>query len=509
MAKTAIIDIGSNTIRLVIYKYSNKEGLSELSNIKTAARLRSYVLPTGEMSEEGIQLLEKTLSSMKEIVDEYGVKNVIAAATAAVRQASNQKEIIKRMKKNVGIEVIVLSGEEEAYYGFLAVTHSMETPSAITIDIGGGSTEITLFKNKELQKSHSFPFGTVSLKQRFVKGSLMTVEEKKELIQFLQKQFDSLPWIKDVELPVIGIGGSARNVAQIHQQQKDYPISGVHQYEISNNELSLLGNRLSTLNYEQLKRLDGLSSDRADTILPAIEVFKALMSTVKSDAFQFTSRGLREGIIIHNILKDNPDAFDMHHIFNENIPRIAHEFGRNKSECNYLSFLAKQLYSECCRLQFMSDVEADLQLIARASQLYSIGEYIEISAASQHTFYLIANQSIEGITHKERIKIALLASYKNKDYFQRFSRPFALWFTTEELNKLRDFGALIKFIYSLNISKRLIVTAVKLEKRDQLIHIDIHTKANVTAEKYQAEKQKKHIERVLKQEVQLNFIEEW
>lgn len=177
--KTAIIDIGSNTIRLVLYLYDKEEGLRELGNIKTVARLRTYLQPSGEMSEEGIQVLTETLLTFKAMLDDFEVTDVKAAATAAIRQATNRAEIIDRMKAITGIQIDLLSEEEEAYFGFVAVAHSMGTKSAVTIDIGGGSTEITLFENKELQKSYSFPFGTVSLKQRFVKGDIINSSEKR------------------------------------------------------------------------------------------------------------------------------------------------------------------------------------------------------------------------------------------------------------------------------------------------------------------------------------------
>ena len=113
--KTAIIDIGSNTIRLVLYAYSEKEGLHEFGNIKTVARLRTYLLSSGEMSEEGIQVLADTLNSFRHILADYQVTDIKAVATAAVRQAINNEEIIMRMKKETGITIDILSGEEEAY----------------------------------------------------------------------------------------------------------------------------------------------------------------------------------------------------------------------------------------------------------------------------------------------------------------------------------------------------------------------------------------------------------
>lgn len=506
--KTAIIDIGSNTIRLVLYQYDKEEGLREIGNIKTVARLRTYLQPSGEMSEEGIQVLTETLLTYKAMLDDFEVTDVKAAATAAIRQATNRAKIITVMKERTGIQIELLSEEEEAYYGFVAVAHSIGTKSAITIDIGGGSTEITLFENKELQKSYSFPFGTVSLKQRFVKGDIMNGSEKKELIAFVKEQFKSLPWIQDIGLPIIAIGGSARNVAQIHQQKHGYPIASVHGYEMTKENLVELSMFLGSLSFSELKQLDGLSADRADIIAPALEVFNVLMEVVGSKLFQITKKGLREGLIIQRILQTDKRAFDKYNVFEGNAKRLARQYGRTETEVDYLTRLTDQLYRECCRFGYLQHNPKDLQLLAKAAKVFNIGEYIELSSASQHTFYLIANQSIDGLNHKERVKLALLASYKNKDYFQLFAAPFTEWMSREEYRKIRDFGALLKFVYALNVSKRKIVRSIKMQTKEDYVQLNIYVKHNAAAEKYQANRHKKHLERALKIPIKINFIEE-
>ena len=506
--KTAIIDIGSNTIRLVMYQYDKEEGLREIGNIKTVARLRTYLQPSGEMSEEGIQVLTETLLTFKAMLDDFEVTDVKAAATAAIRQATNRAEIITLMKERTGIQIELLTEEEEAYYGFVAVAHSIGTKSAVTIDIGGGSTEITLFKNKELQKSHSFPFGTVSLKQRFVKGDIINGSEKKELIAFIKEQFKSLPWIQDIGLPIIAIGGSARNVAQIHQQKHAYPIASVHGYEMTKENLDELSLFLGNLSFNELKQLDGLSADRADIIVPALEVFSVLMEVVGSELFQITKNGLREGLIIQRILQTDKSAFDKYNVFEGNARRLARQYGRTEDEVDYLMNLTDQLYRECCHLGYSQYNQKDLELLTRASKVFNIGEYIELSSASQHTFYLIANQSIDGLNHKERVKLALLASYKNKDYYQRFVAPFTEWMSREEYRKIRDFGALLKFVYALNVSKRKIVHAIEMQTEEDYVQLSIYVKNNAAAEKYQANRHKKHLERALKIPIKINFIEE-
>ena len=506
--KTAIIDIGSNTVRLVMYQYDKDEGLHEFGNMKTVARLRTHLLPSGEMSEEGMRTLSETLVSFKQILEDYGVTDIQTVATAAVRQASNNERIVEKMKEDSGIKIDILSEEEEAYFGFLAVVNSMDTPSAVTIEIGGGATEITLFKNKKLLKTHSFPFGTVSLKQKFVKGAIMDDEERKLLHAYVKQQFETLSWIRDVNLPIVAIGGSARNVAQVHQQQVDYPISGVHQYEMHQDDLMELKKDLGSMTFEQLKQLDGLSSDRADIIVPAIEVFTTLMAVVGTTSFQLSKKGLREGLIIDRVLQGDAEAFDKYNVFAENARRLAFQYGRSEEETKTLASLSKQFYVECCNLELFPFHEEDLELIQRAAKVFSLGEYIELDSSSQHTFYLLANQSIAGMNHVNRVKLALLASYKNRDYFRRFAAPFMSWFTREELKKLRDFGALLKFIYGLNVSKRNVVKKIELELVQDRIHIHIVTKDRAVAEVYQAERTKKHIERVFKRQVVIHFEEE-
>ncbi|SOB91898.1 exopolyphosphatase/guanosine-5'-triphosphate,3'-diphosphate pyrophosphatase [Ureibacillus xyleni] len=460
------------------------------------------------MSEQGISILADTLKTYRKVLDDYEVTDIYAAATAAIRQATNNQVILNRMKKETGITINLLSEEQEAYFGFLAVAHSMDTPSAVTIDIGGGSTEITLFVNKTLQKSVSFPFGTVSLKQKFVSGDIINDEEKKLLRQYIKKQFEKLSWIQNVKLPVIAIGGSARNIAQVHQHTIDYPISGIHQYEMDLEHLAALNTFLGKMPYDQLKQLDGLSADRADIIEIALEVFKTLMDVVGAKKFQISKKGLREGLIIHRVLQNEPKSFDKFNVFEENARRIMYQYGRFEEEYQMLTMTTEQLYRECCRLNFFTFNEKHLSLLKKAAQVFSIGEYIENDSSNQHTFYLLANQSIAGMSHVERVKLALLASYKNKDYFRRFSAPFLNWIHRDELKILREFGALLKFVYSLNVSKRNVVKSIRLEIINNTVVINIVASKHPMAEIYQSERQKKHIERVFKKPVKIQFLKE-
>ncbi|MGG0656828.1 Ppx/GppA family phosphatase [Rummeliibacillus pycnus] len=505
--KTAIIDIGSNTVRLVLYKYDLKRGMKEIENIKVVARLRNYILPNGKLSEQGIQILQTILGTFRDMLHDYDITDVLATATAAIRQATNGPEILDKLKKEIGIEIKLLSEEQEAFYGYFAVIHTIATPSAITIDMGGGSTEITYYHNKELIQSHSFPFGSVSLKQQFMQSNTLTDEERQKIYEFAKEQFLTLSWLTGLKLPVIGIGGSARNMAKMDQRKKNYPISGIHQYKMTNDDFDEIRSEISSLSFEELKQLDGLSSDRADIIAPVLEVFQALMDVVESPIFQFSRKGLREGLVIEKILKENPNAFDKYHVFESNVNFLAQEFGKSEEHNEYFVKLCEKAYQEFCKYDALQYSEADLAMMLQAAKLFYLGEYIEADAASQHTFYLLSNRSIDGLGHKDRVRLALLASYKNKDVFKRYVEPFIEWFSKEELKRIQGIGALLKFVYALDASKRKIVENLKLSQNGQEVIVHIYTKGNALAEKYKINRQKKHIDRLFTGNVSLDFIQ--
>lgn len=157
MERIGLIDIGSNTIRLVIFEFDKKTGLNELLNIKTPARLSQYLTEDLAMNDEGIGVLTETLSSFKKVADKFEVDALHPIATAAIRQSTNRDKILEKIKKELNIKIKIINDQEEAFYGFYAITHTTDINDGVSVDIGGGSTEVTLFKDKT-NKIAQFPF---------------------------------------------------------------------------------------------------------------------------------------------------------------------------------------------------------------------------------------------------------------------------------------------------------------------------------------------------------------
>jgi len=502
----AIIDIGSNSIRLVVFSYSSKEGLVEHYNFKTVARLSMHIDVNGNLSEEGLHILIETLLKFKMILDDIAEMDVFAAATAAIRQANNRETIIRKTEEQTGINITIISAEEEAYYGYLAVIHSTNIPTAVTIDMGGGSTEITYFENKEMKFSHSFPFGVVSLKKKFIKNGLITDKEKETLIAYVREQFHSLEWLVNLQLPIVAIGGSARNLAQVDQQRKNYSFHGIHQYELSTADLQELSYKFAQSSLEGLKKIDGLSSDRADIIVPALETFRVFMEVVQGHAFIYSKKGLREGVILAQLIEQFPNDFSAENVTTNAVRHVLGKFHVDESKSLHLYEIFSSIYNTLAQWGYITPLQNN-DLLRYAFQLFHIGKEIDQDAYSQHTFYLLTNLTIDGISDRDRLKVALLASYKNKDTFKQYIEPYQHIINNMENKQLRDIGALMRFIKGMDVLERSHIKNVSINKSSNKMEFTFFVVGNYLLEQYQAEKMKKHLEKIVHIEVKLKFVD--
>ncbi|OLN22405.1 hypothetical protein BTO30_09920 [Domibacillus antri] len=502
-SRTAIIDIGSNTVRLVLYKEQGT-GIEEFRNVKAPLRLRRFLDEDSKMSDEGVQLLLEALKNFREVLDYYDVTEVECTATAAIRQAKNSNEIIQKVKKETGFQIRLLSGAEEAYYGLSAVLKTMPADNGLTIDIGGGSTEITLFENRKLKYSHSFPFGVVSLKEQFIEEDRMKPKEQKKMAEYIQSEFAKFSWLSNAPDGVIAaIGGSARNLASVQQLKENYPPLGVHGYELTFDALDSLHKELSMLSYAEFEKVDGLSNERADLILPAIEVFYQLAVYTKAAGLLVSSRGLRDGIMLERIKGGRWEtALD---VKRNGIKRLLKVYGHDPEHHHQMMELTEKMLKGFEQEGVLNVSKKERFMIEQAAVLFYLGEYISSSSKSRHTFYLLINSLFDGFTHREKAYLSLTASFTNNSTLKQYIEEFNGWFSKEEIQKMREYGAMLKLCFSLNSSKRSVVQNLDVKKRNNALLITVYCEGNELAERYQSEKQKRHLEKALQTKIELHF----
>lgn len=505
--KHAMIDIGSNSIRLVVIGIDKNYFFEELHNFKAVARLSDYIDARENLNNEGVSILLIVLKRFQSILGrEKNVTVTDAVATAAMRKAKNREKVFALVKKQTGLAVRLLPGLEEAYYGYYAIINSTFIENGISIDIGGGSTEVTMFRNRKMIHAHSFSFGAVTLYNTFYATG--DPHAGKMLESFLEKTFSQFDWLVNQQLPVIGIGGSARNLARIDQVQQHYPMVGLHQYTMPRERLNELTHVLISMPMESRESMDGLSKERADIILPASTVINTLVDLNRGDTFMLSGEGLREGVFYEWLLKAR-GVNRIPYVLNESIRHLRKNFSLDTNHTSYVKSLAFQIFdgiSPIIEQKFSEQRTA--WLLSHSADLAYIGEYVNNESSSAHTFYLLTNININGISHHDRLAVALVASFKSRAKLLDFAAPFQKMVTKEELRMYETLGAVLRLAHDFDRTRQHVVDEVKVKvSRKKPLQMSAYYHDDAFFENQAAQKHKKHLERALQMPIVINFKE--
>ena len=299
MNRVAIIDIGSNSLKLIMADIYDNKFFQISYEKKVKLRLSNYKNRANDITALGIKNLNKALEELKKICTLYRCNRIIAVATETLRKAGNGPQIIEELKESLNLDVKIISGKEEAYYGFISSVNSVNLRDFLQIDIGGSSCEIVLVKDKKLIESISLPYGSIPNTKNFNLLNKVSEEDELKFKETIFKELDKYPWIKENKnLPVVGIGGSVRCVEKILRNHAfdDIDIQ-LDNYVISYKNINSLFNIVKRLNLQQKKEIKGMSSNRADIFVGCLILIKYLMFYINSDKLSISKFGIREGIL--------------------------------------------------------------------------------------------------------------------------------------------------------------------------------------------------------------------
>ena len=445
MAKrTAIIDIGSNSARLVIFEKTSRYGFHLICEQKSKVRIGEGAYEkNGYLQPVGIRRAFLALQSFLHTIEKYQAHKTLCVATSALRDAPNGNIFVKWIKKELGLSIKIIDGNKEALYGAIAAKNLLPVTKAVTIDIGGGSSDMALIEDGKIIDTYSLDLGTVRLKELFFDKETSRETARKKATAYIQKALTALPphFRSNV---AIGIGGTARTLSKGIMKRTGYPLDKLHAFSYTVAAHSQYFQDITRSSAKGLKKFS-LKKNRYDTIREGTLIWSEILHTIGAETVMTSAVGVREGVFLSQTLKHNRLSFPKG--VNPSITSLLDRFkpyvnieSKKKNKLKIASDLYRTMQPEICdNMRYLSQLQAALKLS-------NIGKTLTIYKSHQHAFYIAMQELNYGFTHKEIILIALLLRMHGKELLHK-----PLFQSFESMLPSKEELLWLSFIYTLTV----------------------------------------------------------
>ncbi|HEY0631688.1 MAG TPA: Ppx/GppA family phosphatase, partial [Thermoleophilaceae bacterium] len=314
MRRTAVIDMGSNSFRLVVYGYEPGLYWQHVDEIREAVRVGQGMGDEAVLQPEPMERAVRTAKVFGSFCRAAHIDEVTPVATSAIRSARNGGELLARIEAESGLEARVLDESEEARYGYLAIANSTTIESGFGIDIGGGSVQAMRLAGRRLEDSGSWQLGAVRVSEAFLSDDdPASAKQLKALRKHVKSELEPVEWLSGSGKGApraAGIGGTIRNLASAAERRAELPETDAQGFMLGRDALEDLIEELAKLPPEKRGSVPGIKPDRGDVILGGAVVLGALMDRVGADELEATDAGLREGVFFeHFLAPEDPPLF--------------------------------------------------------------------------------------------------------------------------------------------------------------------------------------------------------
>jgi exopolyphosphatase/guanosine-5'-triphosphate,3'-diphosphate pyrophosphatase len=390
--QAAVIDVGSNSVRLVIYRVDGR-ALWTVYNEKVIAGLGRDLPATGRLSAEGVEAAIQALRRFRAVLDGWAAEEVVTAATAAVREAADGRAFLKRVLDETGLEVRILSGEEEARFAALGVICGQPDAEGVVGDLGGSSLELVRLNGMANIEGVTLPLGPFALgapKALDPDRIRRVIDEHlaRHANRFASPEFHA-------------VGGAWRNLALLHMQLADYPLHVAHQYEIARGDALELARFVQRQSRSSLERIEGLSKKRFDTLPYAAAVLDRLIERLGVDRIVVSAYGVREGLLLDAM---PPEVRQLDPLI-EGCEALTAQRGSTPELGHALEAWVAPLFE---RLPPLFEGRDEV-LVAAACRLADLGSRLHPDHRADLAFEQVLRAPLAGMDHAERCFLAYVA----------------------------------------------------------------------------------------------------
>ncbi len=411
--RVAVIDMGSNSFRLVVFGYEPGSWWALTDEIREATRVSAGMGEEGVLQPKPMDRAVRTAGVFSAFLEAQGVEHVDAVATSAIRDAANRDELLAAIRERSGLEVRVISGAEEAWYGYLAIANSTTLEDGFGIDVGGGSVQIMRIGDRRLREAESVRLGAVRVSEAFLPDEEATAKQMKALRKHVARTLDEFEWWREDGGRLAGIGGTIRNLAAAVQKRMELPDLDVQGFTLTREALEELIEQLAGKPASKRGSVRGIKPDRGDVILGGALVVAAAMDHGDFAEIEVTEAGLREGIFFERLLSDRDPPL-LGDVRREAVTNLAHRFRTDDAHVEHVAHLSLQIFDELAEAGLHALGAEERELLWAACMLHDIGVTIDYDDHHRHSHYLIVNSGLPGFSPWELEMIAAIARWHRK-----------------------------------------------------------------------------------------------
>ena len=506
--RIAAIDVGSNSIRLVVAEYDAAAGLNIIDEVKDQPRLARGLAATGKLDELAMARALEALDRMREVCDRRGVRRIAAVATAAVREASNGALFLDRARKRIGLPLRVIDADEEARLSFRSVARHfrLEQGRSIVADIGGGSLELVSAMRGVIQRKLSLPYGAVRLTERFKLDTKDPRKHTDALRAEVRKNFrKALPPREWAGGTVIGSGGTYTNLGRMAVARRTGTVpEAVQGTTVSASEVEQLLEWLIELGPERRRQVAGLSAHRADIIVAGLAVTIELLEQLEAREVSVSAYGLREGLLLEMAGSETraPKEQDPLQLAREFVERCQGD----RRHVEQVRRLSLQLFEQIG--ERIGCAKEERSILEYAALLHDVGQLVSYRGHHKHSAQLILNADRLGFNAHDRILVALISRYHRKSGPSKKHEAFAR-LSPEDQGVVRRLSALLRVADGLDRGHTSAVETIRTRLMSDKLIVSVAprlARADLGLEVWAADRKSDVLAKVLKREVVVKAV---
>ena len=402
-SRVAVIDIGSNSGRVVVLEQDRAGHLRLVTGTRAPLRLVRDVDEQQSLSEESMARTMEALRDFHAIAAGAGARRIVAVATAAMRDARNGPLFMDRIRRELGIRVEIIDGQEEGRYGFAGAVRGLPVASGLLFDLGGGSMQVSHFSNRRLDRVTSLPLGALRLSETFLTSDPPRAKQIRRLEKHVLKHLAKarVPKLGRSE-QLLGTGGTLRNLAKIDRNARHYPITRLHGYVLSRKRLHDIVADITPMRQKNRDEISGLSAERADSIVGGAVAIETFMEHVGANQILVSGQGVREGIALRLLKMAVAATKD---VKEASLASLVSRFdGWNADAAARRRSVAAALWKV---LEPQSDPKI-AEALDHSARVLDIGRSLDFVARHELVANILLSTELTGFTHEELALVSAL-----------------------------------------------------------------------------------------------------